>query len=71
MWKGWVPENPRGLYNVNLPVALVEPEGIGEHGLLEPHPTEGVKESFVEVVSHSTTVLHLSQHVTHRRPRDA
>lgn len=41
-------------------VARIEAEGVAEGALTEPHPSEGVQETLVQVVCHPAAVLHLA-----------
>lgn len=51
----------------NLP--FEEAEVFIEHVISKPDFSVGIEEDLVEVVSYSTTVLYLSDHVTHGTPR--
>ena len=46
----------------------VEGEVVSEHVLAEPNSCVGVEQTFVIVVSHSTTVLHLADHIAYGHP---
>lgn len=49
-------------------VASVEVEGRAKHVLTEPHLGKGVEEALVIVISHTATILNLSDHVPHCGP---
>ena len=49
-------------------VTLVEVEGRSKHFLTEPHLRKGIEEVLVIVVSHTASVLNLSDHVSHCVP---
>lgn len=49
-------------------VALVEVERRSKRVFAEPHLGKGVEETLVVVVSHTATILNLSDHVSHCGP---
>ena len=51
--------------------AFVEAEVVLKHVVSEPTPGETVEQDLVKVVSDSASVLYLSDHVSHCRPRNA
>ena len=48
----------------------IELEGIGEYVFPEPDFCIGVEQTFVVIICYTATVLHLSNHVTNRVPRN-
>ena len=58
-----------GLLDVGQFVALVEFESRRQDPVAEPQLGEGQQKSFIKIVSDSSAVLGLSDHVAHRRPR--
>ena len=50
----------------NLP--FIEAEVLQEHGLSKPHLAECVEETLVIVICDTSSVLNLTEHVTHARP---
>ena len=61
--------NAARLLDVGQLVALVEFESWRQEPVAEPQLRERHQQPLVEIVRHSTAVLSLPDHVTHRRPR--